>query len=174
MAGHRASVTLALIVAVAVPMLALQHAQDSGAKPRADAEARERNLRAYTELLRSDLRTRKVALITEIMQFTDAEDVAFWPIYREYEHELSQLNDERLRAFETYATVYDKLTPETANSLMVKVLDLEAGRTALKQKFFAKLKTAVSPLTAARVLQIENQIGLIVDLQVASSLPVAQ
>ena len=62
------------------------------------AEARERNLRAYVELLRSDLRTQKVAVITEMMQFTEAEDAAFWPVYREYELELSRLNDERLAA----------------------------------------------------------------------------
>lgn len=139
-----------------------------------DSEARERNLRAYTELLRSDLRTQKVAVITELMHFTEAEDVAFWPIYREYEAELARYNDERLAAFETYTKVYDKLTPDNANELMVKVLDLEARRAALKQKFYGKLKSALSPLTAAKVLQIENQIALLIDLQIAAALPVAQ
>jgi hypothetical protein len=106
--------------------------------------------------------------------FTEAEDVAFWPNYREYEAELARYNDERLAAFETYTKVYDKLTPDNANELMVKVLDLEARRAALKQKFYGKLKSALSPLTAAKVLQIENQIALLIDLQIAAALPVAQ
>ena len=146
----------------------------AAAKPLPKAEARERNLRAYVELLRSDLRTQKVAVITQIMQFTDEEDAAFWPIYREYEYELSRVNDDRLNLIEMYATVYDKLTTETANDLVTKVLDLESRRTALKQKYFDKFKTAVTPRTAARFLQVENQIQLLLDLQIAASLPVLQ
>ena len=144
------------------------------AQPLPQAEARERNLRAYVELLRSDLRTQKVAVITEMMQFSEAEDKAFWPIYREYELELSRQNDERLKLIETYANSYTNLTSATADDLMSKALDLDSRRTALRQKYFTKLKTALTPLTAARVLQIENQIGLLLDLQIAASLPVVQ
>jgi hypothetical protein len=66
------------------------------------------------------------------------------------------------------------MTPTTANDLMVKALDLEAHRTALKQKYYGKLKTALSPITAARAVQIENQIQLLIDLQIAASLPVVE
>src|SRR3954465_13863759 len=53
------------------------------------------NLSAYAELLRSDVRAQKVAIITEVMGFTEAEDAAFWPIYREYDLEMAKLGDER-------------------------------------------------------------------------------
>ena len=142
------------------------------AEPLPRAESRERNLKAYVELLRSDIRTQKVAVITETMRFTEAEDTAFWPIYREYEVELTRLNDERLAGIDTYAKTYTQLTPAIASDLVTKSLDLEARRTALKQKYFTKLKAAMSPVTAARALQVENQILLLVDLQVAASLPV--
>ena len=179
------SLTLAVVVAIALPWLAAAQSAKPAtpAQPAASAEvstplprteSRDRNLRAYVELLRSDLRTQKVAVITEMMQFNDADDAAFWPIYREYELQLSRLNDDRLRLIETYANTYTKLTPTIANDLMVKALDLEAQRTALKQKYYGKLKTALSPITAARAVQIENQIQLLIDLQVAASLPVVQ
>jgi hypothetical protein len=170
---RRASFPWAWILAAGVSVVAAAQTPQPP-KQLPDAEARERNLRAYTELLRSDLRTQKVAVITELMQFTEAEDAAFWPIYREYELELARINDERLAAFETYSKVYNNLTAATANELMVKVLDLESRRTALKQKYYGTLKAAVSPLTAAKVLQIENQIALLIDLQIAAALPVAQ
>src|SRR4029077_12648819 len=41
------------------------------AKPPTQNETRETNLRAYIELMRSDIRARKVGIITEVMQFTD-------------------------------------------------------------------------------------------------------
>ena len=134
----------------------------------------EANLKAYVELLRSDLRTQKVALITEMMQFTDAEDAKFWPVYREYELEQSRLNDDRIALIDNYARNYDTLTAGSADDLMTKALALEARRATVKQKYYEKLKTAVSPITAAKALQIENQIQLLIDLQIAASLPVAQ
>jgi hypothetical protein len=54
------------------------------------------------------------------------------------------------------------------------MLDLEGRRNALKEKYYAKLKTALPARTAARALQVENQIKLLVDLQIAASLPVAR
>jgi hypothetical protein len=151
-----------------------QQTSTSTAKPVPKAEARDQNLRAYVELLRSDLRTQKVALITQIMQFTEQEDTAFWPIYREYELELSKVNDDRLHLIENYANSYDKMTDAVANELMAKALDLESRRTGLKQKYFARLKSAMSPRTAAKFMQVENQILLLLDLQVAASLPILQ
>jgi hypothetical protein len=50
-----------------------------------DQQTKSLNLTAYAELLRSDVRAEKVAIITEVMDFTEAEDAAFWPIYREYD-----------------------------------------------------------------------------------------
>ena len=148
----------------------------ASAKPAAAATPtnREQNLKAYVELLRSDLRTQKIAVITQVMNFTDAEDQAFWPIYRQYETELGRLNDERIQGIETYAKNYTSLSDSVANDLMTKALDLEARRAALKQKFFTQLKGAMSPKTAARALQVENQILLLLDLQVAASLPIAE
>jgi hypothetical protein len=162
----------AAILGIACSVATAAAQQVKAPAPSPAGEARERNLRAYTQLLRSDLRTQKVAVITEMMRFTEAEDTAFWPIYREYEVELSRLNDQRLAAIEIYAKTYTQLTAATATELAMKSLDLEARRAALKQRYFMKLMAAMSPVTAARVLQVENQIQLIVDLQVAAALPV--
>jgi hypothetical protein len=144
-----------------------------GAKP-APADAREANLRAYVELLRSDVRFERVAIITEMMQFTEAEDEKFWPVYREYEAALSKLNDDRLALIKEYAAAYHNITDEVADRLARGALDLEGRRHALKVQYYDRFKSVLSPKTAARFLQVENQILLIIDLQIASSLPVVQ
>ena len=135
---------------------------------------REANLRAYVELLRSDLRSQKVAIITELMTFSEDEDAKFWPVYREYETELAKVNDDRLALIKDYAAQYEKLTDEVADRLARGALDVEARRTALKAKYYDRFKSVLSPKAAARFLQVENQILLILDLQVAASLPIVQ
>jgi hypothetical protein len=167
---------LAMGVTLAVNALA-QGAKPAPPATRAVASTtvpREQNLKTYIELLRSDLRTQKVAVITQIMGFTDAEDQAFWPVYRQYETELAKLNDERIQLIETYAKNYTNLSDTVANDLVTKALDIESRRVALKQKYYSQLKAVVPPKTAARALQVENQILLLLDLQVAASLPVAE
>ena len=72
----------------------------------ASSETKTLNLSAYAELLRSDVRAQKVAIITEVMGFTEAEDKAFWPIYREYDVEMAKLGDERVAMIADYAKNY--------------------------------------------------------------------
>ena len=132
------------------------------------------NLTAYAELLRSDVRAQKVAIITEVMHFTEAEDAAFWPIYREYDVEMAKLGDERVALIAEYASSYSTLTDAIAEKLASKALDLEARRQALKSKYFDRLKTALSPRTALRFLQVEHQLLLLIDLQISAALPIVK
>ena len=41
--------------------------------------------------------------MTEVMGFTEAEDKAFWPIYRDYDAEMAKLGDERVALIAEYA-----------------------------------------------------------------------
>jgi hypothetical protein len=149
-------------------------AAQGGLTPLPADEARELNLRAYVDLMRSDIRSQKSAIIAQVMQFSETEDQKFWPIYREYEAELAKVNDERLALIAEYAGVYQKLTDAVADRLARAALDVESRRHALKAKYYDRLQAAVSPTTAARFLQVENQILLLLDLQIAASLPLIE
>ena len=85
-----------------------------------ERDARSLNLTAYAELLRSDVRAEKVAILTEVMEFTEAEDKVFWPIYREYETELAKINDDRIALIKEYALGYETLTDATADGLALR------------------------------------------------------
>ena len=132
------------------------------------------NLSAYAELLRSDVRAQKVAILTQLMEFTDAEDTAFWPIYREYDLEMSKLGDERVALIAEYATNYESLSDAVAQSLARKALDLESRRQALKANYYERLNKALSPRTALRLLQVEQQLLLLIDLLISSAVPNAK
>jgi len=140
----------------------------------AAADARDVNLRAYVELLRADVRGQKVAILTEMMDFTEKEDATFWPIYREYDVELSKINDDRVTLIQEYAKNYEKMTDAVADRIASGALGLEGRRHALKLKYYERLKSALSPKLAARFLQVENQLLMIIDLQISAALPVVQ
>jgi len=161
------------LIAAFVVTLAAATAAGAQTVPPTDAQARTLNLSAYAELLRSDVRAQKVAILTEVMGFTEAEDAAFWPIYRDYDAEMAKLGDERVALIAEYAKAYDTLTDETADRLATRALDLEARRQAVQAKYYERVKTALKGRTALRFLQVEHQLLLIIDLQISAALPIA-
>jgi hypothetical protein len=161
--------TCALVLLMAGSVAAQAPSGQAGEK-----ETMTLNFTAYAELLRSDVRAQKVAIITELMNFTEAEDAAFWPIYREYDLEMAKLGDERVALIAEYASNYSTLTDAIAEKLASKALDLEARRQALKSKYFDRVKTALSPRTALRFLQVEHQLLLLIDLQISAALPIVK
>ena len=162
---------LSVVTLLVLPMLLASAAftQDTST-----SDDRELNLRAYTELLRANVKAKKVEIITEIMQFSDADGATFWPIYRQYDFELSKLGDVRVQLITDYIKNYDNITNEKADELMSAALALEEQRAELKKKYFDVMKKALSARTAARFFQVENQIQQVVDLQVSASLPSMQ
>ena len=129
---------------------------------------------AYVELLRSDVKTQRVAIITEVMQFSDSASAVFWPIYREYELDASKVGDDLLALIKDYAANYDTLSDEMAKDLAGRALKIDEEELKLRKKYFKKVEKALGSVTAAKFLQIENQIRLLIDLQIAQSLPLIQ
>jgi hypothetical protein len=163
---RRMLVTLVLLILCALPVHG-QTTHDTG------QQTKTLNLSAYAELLRSDVRAQKIAIITEVMGFTEKEDAVFWPIYREYDVESASLGNERIALIAEYAAAYDTLTDDVADRLAASALDLEAKRQAVKRKYYERIKTALSPRLAMRFLQVEHQLLLLIDLQIAAALPIA-
>jgi hypothetical protein len=126
---------------------------------------------AYLELLRSDLRTQKVALVTEAMELTDAQSEVFWPIFRKYDAELATLNDQRIALIKDYAQNFDKMTDAKADELTKKVFSLLEKRLKLQEDYYLQFTEALGSIVAARFMQAERQINALVDLQIASELP---
>jgi len=128
----------------------------------------------YLELLRSDVRTQKVAVITEVMGFTEEESAAFWPIYRAYEVDIGKLFDARIELIKDYAQNYGKITDQKAREIVKNALTLQKKRISLQKKYFNKFDRVLPSKTVAKFLQLENMINLLVDVQIASELPLIE
>ena len=76
------------------------------------------NNEQYMELMRQDLRTNKLAVMTEAMALTDAQGEVFWPIYREYQTDLSKIGDKRIAMIKDFAEHYEDMTGDKAKELM--------------------------------------------------------
>jgi len=129
---------------------------------------------AYIELLRSNLRADKVTVMTVAMNLPDAQAQIFNPIYREYMDELAKINDERVNVIKEYAAAYPNVTDEQAKSWMDTLFSVNDKRAKLLQKTYGRVSKELSPSIAAKFVQVENQINLLIDLQIASQIPLLE
>jgi hypothetical protein len=126
------------------------------------------------ELMRSDIRTKKGALIADRMKFTDREAAAFWPVYRQYEADLAAINDKKVSIMKDYLSRHDALTGQQADQLAQDVFDVDQKTLDLRVKCFGALKKAIPTKTIVRWLQLERRLQLLIDAQLAKDLPVIQ
>src|SRR5206468_4188446 len=107
------------------------------------------NLRAYAELLRSDLRKSKANVMGQVMELDASQAAAFWPIYKQFESEFAKIGDRGVSLVEKYTNNYDQMTNELADRLATDLLMIDQQRNDLKRQYYQKFKKALDPITAA-------------------------
>jgi PBP1b-binding outer membrane lipoprotein LpoB len=158
------------IIVVAGALL-LQGCATSG-KPKPSLTADD--ARAYLEVLRSDFNTTKIHTLNQVMKLTVAEAEKFWPIYRNYEKELAAVGDRKLALIVEFMRHHKAGTLNDQNSqeMAAQWLQNAQDRLDLWKKYHQQISDAVSPIRAAQFLQVENQMAIFVDLNIASEMPV--
>ncbi|MFZ2171486.1 MAG: hypothetical protein WAW61_17830 [Methylococcaceae bacterium] len=128
---------------------------------------------AFVSSNRAEIRQDKVVFINESMNLNseDPNYNAFWHEYYQYEAELKKLNDERLQLIRDYNFNYKTMDDTIANNLAQRALTIRKKRLELLEKYYGKIKKATSAVIAARFLQVEQQVSLLLDIEIASSLP---
>jgi len=172
------AVWLAFLILVLVPCAIAQNNaqtmksdQQDTAPPATDTQ--KKNVQEYVELLRSNVRQEKAQIMGAVMQLSADDAAKFWPIYAEYNTELTKVNDQRVANIEEYARRYNQLTDEKADELVQNAMRYQKMRAELLAKYYDRVKQSLGVVTAARFLQVESQLLLIIDLQIAASLPLA-
>jgi len=130
--------------------------------------------RAYFEVLRSDFNTTKIRTLNQVMKLTAAEADKFWPLYRNYEKQLAVVGDRKLALIREFFALHQAgaLNETNSKELAAKWLANVQDRLDLWKIYYQQISDAVSPIRAAQFLQVENQMALFVDLNIASEMPI--
>lgn len=142
----------------------------SASSPLTDAQ--KKNIQEYVELMRTNVRDQKAEIMGSVMLLNIDDAAKFWPIYSEYDAELTKVNNLRVHNITEYAENYSQMTDQKADELIQSTFDYQKQRAEVLAKYYARVKEALGAVTAARFLMVEHQLLLIIDLQIASSLPI--
>lgn len=139
----------------------------------AKVDIQEDPVRDYITAVRAELSKGKAGLINEVMKFSVKEAKIFWPIYYEYEKELFELGDRRLEMIERFVVAHnDKaLDDAQAKTMAVDWFRLQTDRLELFKKYHNVITKELSAVRAAQFIQIEHRVNTVIDIMIASELP---
>jgi hypothetical protein len=123
-------------------------------------------------LLKQDVQSQKKQIVAANLKLTDAEAVKFWPIYDQYTAELGKLNDTRLGLIKEYAGAYPNISDSQAQSIVSRWLQTDEAVAGVRSKYMPMMEKVLSGKTLARFFQIDRRLGILIDVQVTSEIPI--
>ena len=151
-------VMVAALVGLAIPAAAQQKPAD--------------NMQILMEKVKAD----KKLLVANNMALTESEAKGFWPVYEEYQKDLTAINQRIIKMIESYAADYraKSLTDEKAKKLIEEMVAIEQAEAGMKAAYAPKLGKVLPQMKVARYLQIENKIRALVKYELAGGVPLVQ
>ncbi|MFL6439983.1 MAG: hypothetical protein ACJ71Q_20600 [Terriglobales bacterium] len=126
---------------------------------------------ANIQLMRQDIRSERKKVVAANMPLTEAEAVKFWPVYDRYIADTMKVNDVRYALLKEYAQNYQTVTAEQSQNFIKRWLTLDQDNTQLRLKFIPEFEKVVSSQKTALFLQIDRRVGMMIELQLASQVP---
>jgi hypothetical protein len=129
--------------------------------------------RGYIEQLRADLRSGKAGIYNEVMHLNEKESDLFWPIYQKYEDELFAWGDRRVEVIRQFAKAQrsGKMDDKEAKDIANKWFKLQQDRLDLWNKYYKRIANELSATRGAQFVQVEHQVSLVIDMDLASQSP---
>ncbi|MCG8310930.1 MAG: hypothetical protein MI975_26310 [Cytophagales bacterium] len=129
---------------------------------------------SYLEIVRSTIKTEKKALIAEVMQLSDAENIPFWEVYNEYDEKLYKLNTDYFNVVMDFADNFENMSQEKAKEIITKVNKYALDKTKLEKTYNNKMSKVISPKKTLRFIQAMNKIQVMIDAQLAAEIPLLE
>jgi len=126
------------------------------------------------QILRDKIKADKKLLVAANMELTESEAKGFWPVYEEYQKDLTAINQRIGKLIESYAADYraNTLTDEKAKKLTDELVAIGTAEAEFQAASVPKLSKALPAKKVARYLQIENKIRAALKYELAANIPV--
>jgi hypothetical protein len=121
--------------------------------------------------VQADLKADRQALVASNLPLTEEEARVFWPAYKEYRAEVEKLGDRMAKLIAAYAANFQTMTDAKADAFFKDLLAIDRDRLAVREKAVPKIRAVLPGQKAARFFQIENKLDAVVNVTLASEIP---
>ncbi len=113
----------------------------------------------------------KKEIVVDFMELDETNASAFWSVYDSYVMERKELGQERINIIQDYATAYDNINDEQAKDLTNRSFKNNIATEKLQLKYYKKMCKVVSPVEAAKFMQLEKYLETLVKSEMKETIP---
>ena len=121
--------------------------------------------------VQADLKADRQAVVAANLPLSEDEAKAFWPAYKEYRGEIEKLGDRTAKLIAAYAANFQTMDDAKADAFFKEWMSVERDRVTVREKYVPKIRAVLPAQKAARFFQIENKLDAIVNVTLASEIP---
>lgn len=126
------------------------------------------------EALRAELRATRKQIIAQNLTLTPEESTRFWPVYDQYQADLTRIKDDQYQLIAEYANTYGRYDDAKAEDFITRWVDLDVRTTALRARYVPLVTEVLPGVKATTFFQMDRRISMMIDQRIASMLPVLQ
>ena len=128
------------------------------------------------DILRQKIKADKKVVVAANLKLTDAEGMAFWPVYDAYQNDMQQINQRLAAVVVAYANAYNKgaVPNDVAKKLLDEAVAVDEAESKLKASYVPKILATLPATKAARYVQIENKIRAAMRYELAEGIPLVE
>jgi hypothetical protein len=113
-------------------------------------------------------------LIGGVLELTDEEAAAFWPLYEEYGTAKGELWNRRIDVIKIFLGSYDSMTPEMSRILLDQGFNIDKQMLELEMAWAEKFDDVLPPNKVTRLFQAENKLETAMMMEIAKDVPLAK
>ena len=125
----------------------------------------------FYDLLKSDVSMKRRSLVKKHLVMDANESKIFWPIFDEYVEEITDFYDGKRKQYQEVIENFNNIDNDMAIEMGEEFFRFNEERMALKKSYFDRMKAELSPTTVIKFFQIDYQIDLLIDVQIAGEVP---
>jgi len=113
-------------------------------------------------------------ILGEALRLNEPQASAFWPIYREYEKERGVVAARRVTLVRELVERWGSLEDERLTVMAEEWFAIQRERLAVLERAYVRVRNALGPKVAARFVQVENTLDMLVDVALAEEAPLIE
>jgi hypothetical protein len=112
-------------------------------------------------------------IIADELRLTDAEAVAFWPVYEAYHAAVMEVRDRQAEVIGVYLKRYraGDVSEDYAEELLDEGLDVKQDLLKVQNRYLKRFKKTLPIRKLVRFYQLENKMDAEIDAQLAIVIP---
>jgi Spy/CpxP family protein refolding chaperone len=113
-------------------------------------------------------------LIGGVLDLSEEQAAAFWPLYEEYRAARGALMQERIDVIKMFVSGYDTMDAKYARGLLDNMFEIDGKILNVKREYAPRFDEILTPAQVVRLYQTENKLEVLMMAEVTKDVPLAK